>query len=106
MENISPYIRIIRPLNLIFSALTVTITAFLLDQLQQSGVILTAMVVVVTFAGASNILNDIFDINIDGANQPRRPIPAGEISIYWALVYMLILYGMGIYLAFSLPKTA
>ena len=81
MANISPYIRIIRPINLLFSALTVMIAAFLLDQMQQSGIIFVAMAVVVTFAAASNILNDIFDINIDSVNQPMRPLPSGEISL-------------------------
>mgnify|MGYP007063637658 CR=1 FL=1 len=65
MNSIFPYINILRPLNLIFSALSVVITAYLTDNLNQTVIIMNVAMVVVSFAGASNILNDIFDIHID-----------------------------------------
>ena len=106
MHSIFPYINILRPINLIFSALSVIITAHLTDSLNQTIIIINAVVVVVSFAGASNILNDIFDINIDKKNQPYRPLPSGKISIWNALVYMLAIYFFGIYALFNLSELA
>jgi geranylgeranylglycerol-phosphate geranylgeranyltransferase len=106
MHSIFPYINILRPINLIFSALSVIITAHLTDSLHQTIIIINAVVVVVSFAGASNILNDIFDINIDKKNQPYRPLPSGKISIWNALVYMLAIYFFGIYALFNLSELA
>jgi geranylgeranylglycerol-phosphate geranylgeranyltransferase len=96
----------LRPLNLIFSALAVMITAYITHNLSQTTIIINAVIVVVSFAGASNILNDIFDINIDKKNQPHRPLPSGKISVWAALVYMLALYFVGIYMVFNLSQLA
>jgi len=106
MNTIFSYMNILRPLNLIFSALSVIIAAYLTHSLNQTVTIINAVIVVVTFAGASNILNDLFDINIDRVNQPHRALPSGAISVWAALVYMLALYFGGIYMAFNLPQTA
>ena len=106
MNTIFSYINILRPLNLIFSALSVIIVAYLTHSLNQTATIINAVIVVVTFAGASNILNDILDINIDRKNQPHRPLPSGAISVWAALVYMLALYFGGIYMVFNLPQPA
>ena len=106
MKQFFSYMNILRPLNLIFSALSVIITAYLTHSLSQTTIIINAVIAVVTFAGASNILNDILDINIDKKNQPHRPLPSGEISVWAALVYMLAIYLLGIYMLFNLSKLA
>jgi len=106
MNTIFSYMNILRPLNLIFSVLSVIIVAYLTHSLNQTATIINAVIVVVTFAGASNILNDILDINIDRKNQPHRPLPLGAISVWAALVYMLALYFGGIYMVFNLPQPA
>ena len=106
MKHFFSYMNILRPLNLIFSVLSVIITAYLTNSLSHTIVIINAAIVVVTFAGASNILNDLFDINIDKKNQPHRPLPAGKISVWAALVYMLAIYSVGIYTLFNLSKLA
>ncbi len=106
MKRIFSYINILRPLNLIFSAVSVVITAILVDALDQTFQIIHATIVVVTFAGASNILNDIFDINIDRKNQPHRPLPSGEISMWSAIMYMFLLYIVGVFIVFKLPPLA
>ena len=106
MKTIFSYINILRPLNLFFSALSVIIVALLLDTINYISQIFYAIVVVMMFAGSSNILNDIFDINIDRTNQPNRPLPSGEISVWAAIFYMFVLYMLGIYTVFNLPSLA
>ena len=54
----------------------------------------------------SNILNDIFDINIDKKNQPHRPLPSARISLWGAWTYMFSIYFLGIYMVFTLTPLA
>lgn len=56
--------------------------------------------VVFFITGAGNGLNDYFDIDIDKINKPSRPIPSDKISLKNALYYSLILFVLGIVLAF------
>ena len=49
---------------------------------------------------AGNALNDYFDCEIDRINKPRRPIPSGRISRRSALMFSIILMGLGIWFGF------
>ena len=51
---------------------------------------------VLCFAGASNILNDILDVHIDEVNCPQRVLTSGKLQIREALFLMSILYALGI----------
>lgn len=106
MKHIFPYITILRPLNIILSGFAVIITAYLTHSLDQITTIMNTVIVVIAFAGASNILNDIFDINIDKKNQPHRPLPSARISLWVAWAYMFSIYFLGIYMVFSLTPLA
>ena len=55
-----------------------------------------AALVVLCFAGASNILNDVLDIHIDKVNRPDRVLPSGQLQINDALILMSFLYALGI----------
>ena len=37
--------------------------------------------------GASNALNQIYDLEIDRINKPKRPLPSGRISIGGASIF-------------------
>jgi geranylgeranylglycerol-phosphate geranylgeranyltransferase len=51
-------------------------------------------------AAAGNIINDIFDIEIDRINRPDRALPSGRLTIKEAWVETIILWSIGITLAF------
>lgn len=51
-------------------------------------------------SGAGIAINDYFDYEIDKINAPDRPLPSGKISKKSALVYTIILFAAGIYLAY------
>ena len=106
MTTILAYIKILRPLNLTFCAITVIISAFLCNNLGNYLTIIQAIIVVISFAGASNVLNDILDIKIDCKNQPQRPLPSQAITIKSSYFYMIILYLVGIFTTFYLNKLA
>lgn len=45
---------------------------------------------------ASNVLNQIYDFEIDKKNKPKRPLITGEISIKKAWIFTIILYFLAI----------
>ena len=49
--------------------------------------------------GASNALNQIYDLEIDRINKPKRPLPSGRISIGGAWVFTVIMYVVALALA-------
>jgi 4-hydroxybenzoate polyprenyltransferase len=49
--------------------------------------------------GASNALNQIYDLEIDRINKPKRPLPSGRISIRGAWVFTVITYVIALVLA-------
>ena len=45
---------------------------------------------------ASNVINQIYDLEIDRINKPKRPLCTGEVSIGAAWVYTWVLYALAI----------
>jgi 4-hydroxybenzoate polyprenyltransferase len=45
---------------------------------------------------ANNILNQVYDLDIDRVNKPDRPIPAGQVSAREALVLSWVLYALAV----------
>lgn len=93
--SIPAFVRITRPHNAIVAGL-----AALLGYLIATGtftlpsLILAMAVAFVTAAG--NVVNDIYDLEIDRINRPDRPIPSGEISLGAAKGYTVVLFAVGI----------
>ncbi|SVE48665.1 uncharacterized protein METZ01_LOCUS501519, partial [marine metagenome] len=56
-------------MNLILCLVSVLITTFLIDKFS-SPLLPFTIFTVLCFAGASNILNDVLDVNIDSVNRP------------------------------------
>ena len=54
-----------------------------------------------TLNAASNVLNQIADLDIDKINKPNRPISSGRVEIRIAKTFMIVLYALSI-LAFGL----
>jgi 4-hydroxybenzoate polyprenyltransferase len=50
--------------------------------------------------GASNGLNQIFDLEIDRINKPDRPLPSGRMSLREAWGVTVLCYGLSILMAF------
>ncbi len=95
MNRLFASIQIVRPLNMILSLCAVFIAGWLVNDITSPLLPYTALVVL-CFAGASNILNDVLDINIDKINRPNRMLPSGHLKIQEALLLMSILYSLGI----------
>ncbi|OPY39258.1 MAG: Digeranylgeranylglyceryl phosphate synthase [Methanoregula sp. PtaU1.Bin051] len=100
--TVAGFISITRPANAVVSGIAALIgyliaTGTLIPQ----AVVLVPIVALITAAG--NVINDIFDAEIDKVNRPRRPIPSGQVSRSTALGYAVILFLAGIILSLYTP---
>lgn len=55
-----------------------------------------------TLNAASNVLNQIFDLENDRINKPERMIPSGRVSIRAAWVFAVALYGAALWMAWHI----
>jgi 4-hydroxybenzoate polyprenyltransferase len=51
---------------------------------------------------ATNLLNAVYDIDVDRLSKPKRPLPTGRMSAASTLKIALLLYLLGLIIAFSL----
>jgi len=58
------------------------------------------MISAVVLNAASNVINQVFDLEIDKINKPHRPLPQAKITIRAAIIFSIILYGLSIGLSF------
>ena len=105
-SNLKAYIEILRPVNCAFGALTVLIgiinSACPVSTFSTPGgwfIAICGLIVYFFVAGASNLINDYFDIEIDKINRPARPLPRGAISKAMAIRYFLLLDAIALVLA-------
>ncbi len=96
-------IEILRPINDIMGSLTVIIgilnTRFDVDPII---LVLNLILGVLTYffiAGAGNVINDYYDIEIDKINRPERPIPRGSITLNQAKILWITTSLIGITIA-------
>jgi len=89
-----PYIELIRPSVAFLSVLGV-ICGAILNNIHDVYLILLACVPAFLITGAGNVINDIYDIDIDRINKPHRPLPSGRVSTRSACLYYLLLIFLG-----------
>lgn len=65
-----------------------------------------AYFVYVLIAAAGNVVNDIYDVEVDRVNKPNSPLPQGAMSVREAKVLAGVLWSAGCILAFliSIPS--
>ena len=101
MNKISSILKIARPENVVITFVAVVIGAIISTGIQslQLSVIWGAFSLAFACA-AGNVINDIYDIEIDKINKPDRVLPSGSLSVSTAKIIYLI--GLLISIALSL----
>jgi geranylgeranylglycerol-phosphate geranylgeranyltransferase len=100
------FIEIIRPLNCLMASIGVFISA--LVEIHPYGIayrlvpISFGMLTAFLFIGAGNTLNDYVDRETDKINHPERPIPSGKMRPKTALIFSVLLFGIGTIAALSI----
>ena len=81
-EKLKALVKLIRPINFLITFISVIVAAFICQPDKSPGLNVFLAAFAASFALASgNIINDIFDIEIDKVNRPERPIPSGKIPL-------------------------
>lgn len=95
------YIKLMRPLNLVQGAIAIFVCATLMDNFPAWWQVVLTTMIVWSYTGAGNSLNDYYDYEIDKINRPHRPIPSGKVTRKEALTLAIILFVLGT--ALSIP---
>ncbi len=91
-----PWIIILRPLNLLQAMLAVVLTTAFLGEMDQMQILIMLILSVVTINAGGNIINDIYDLEIDRINRPDRPLPSGALTVGQARIYLIVLFTAGL----------
>jgi 4-hydroxybenzoate polyprenyltransferase len=60
---------------------------------------LIGLIMAAVLNGASNALNQIYDLDIDRINKPRRPLPEGRLTLRAAWQFTWVMYAIALVLA-------
>lgn len=93
-------IKITRPLNCIIAGLSIFLAGYLSNNysiILNDMLLLSLAGIFVTAAG--NIINDIYDIEIDKINRPNRPLPSNILSLNFAKIFYSFLILLSIFLS-------
>ena len=84
--------KITRPLNVLITILTILIAAFITGEYVLNLKLILAMIIAGLITAGANIINDIYDLEIDRINKPCRMLPTGIITIKTAKVFFIVNY--------------
>jgi geranylgeranylglycerol-phosphate geranylgeranyltransferase len=106
MADLKAFLSIIRPQNCIIGGLTV-ISGLAIAYAQNPVLTLADYTLAFIYgyltyffvAAGGNVVNDIFDIEVDRVNRPHRALPSGRMTVKQAWVYVLVLSALGTFFA-------
>ncbi|MEJ2544067.1 MAG: UbiA family prenyltransferase, partial [Calditrichaceae bacterium] len=99
IKHILYFYKLSRPLNVLITIVSVVIAAVITGKFTFTLSLIYASITAAFIAGGANIINDIFDVEIDKINKPNRVLAAGKIQIQTAWVYFVIAYLIGLIFA-------
>lgn len=88
-----------RPVNVFIAVMTILIAAMVTGNFQFNSKLLYAMLTAAFITCGANIINDLFDVEIDRINKPKRILPAGLIGKNQAWWYFNLAYIIALSLA-------
>jgi len=91
-----------RPLNVVIGMLSIFIGAFITGTVYPLLKVTLACASGGLIAGAADVINDYYDVEIDKINKPNRPIAAGFVTPKQGFAYSLILFFLGISLGYMI----
>lgn len=117
--SLKAFITITRPANTLFGSLTVIIGVLTTHRIVFSligpiwtfpeliFVLLTATLTYFCIASAGNVVNDIYDLEVDRVNRPQRPLPSGAITVRQAKIWTATLVALGLIISIlTIPLSA
>lgn len=107
IEKLAAIIKIIRPLNFLITFASVIVAAVIClpGNTIELHIFLAALSASSVMA-SGNIINDIYDINIDRVNKPSRPLPSGKISVKKAYILYFVFVAASVFISALLNEKA
>ena len=102
VEYLVAYLHIIRPLNCGITLISVFVGGWIGEGIYFSTELVAAGIIGFIVCAFGNIINDIYDIEIDRINNPQRPLPSGRVKKNIARFMALLLFLIAVTGAFSL----
>ncbi len=87
---------IIRPLNVLITMAAVYVGGVISFDLYYDPYLLLAILSSGAIAAFGNVVNDVFDIEVDRQNKPHRMLPSGMLKQHEAIAWAMILAACGI----------
>jgi geranylgeranylglycerol-phosphate geranylgeranyltransferase len=92
MKRFYYYIKLTRPINCLITALVVLVGGVISSSQNSIEInLILASVVAALVAASGNVINDLFDIEIDKIAHPDRPLANGKLKIIEAKIFYIIL---------------
>ena len=103
MKKITAFIKLLRPINCFMMGFAVIVGAALAagTEITNWRNLFLGFLTGFTLTGASMVINDYYDREIDAINEPQRPIPSGAVTPGQALGFALTLTIVGFLAAFT-----
>ena len=106
-EKLTAIIKIARPANFLITFASVIVAAIISSPDKFSGLNVLLAAIAASFAlAAGNIINDIYDIDIDKTNRPLRPLPSEKISVKEAYALYFIFIAASIFISATVNEKA
>lgn len=100
MRGAGGLLEMIRPVNAVLSVFGVLVAGYLADaEPQQFLVLYHAALSALCIGAFGNVVNDVFDREIDSLNRPDRPLPSRRVLPSAAIPWAGLLGGLGVVLA-------
>ncbi|MHB2147856.1 geranylgeranylglycerol-phosphate geranylgeranyltransferase [Calditrichota bacterium LG25] len=99
VKYLKNYWQLSRPLNVAIAMITIWVAAFITPQFHLNYKLYFAAVIAGLMTAGANIINDLYDIDIDRINKPHRPLPSGRATQKEARVYFALNYALSFALA-------
>ena len=100
IQHLKNFWRLSRPLNVFITMLTILVAAFISPQFHLNYKLYLAILISGLMTAGANIINDIYDIEIDRINKPNRPLPSGKVTVKEAWIYFTLSYSGAIVLSY------
>jgi len=107
IEKLTAIVKIVRPLNFLITFISVIVAAVIClpGHSIEPNVFLAALSASLVMA-SGNIINDIYDIDIDRVNKPSRPLPSKKISIKEAYIFYFVFIAASVFTSSLLNEKA
>jgi geranylgeranylglycerol-phosphate geranylgeranyltransferase len=91
----------VRPVNCVMMAAAVYVASVVVQRalVEPDPRLVSAFITAFVLTGFAMVVNDIYDVEVDRINEPRRALPSGALKTEQAWVYAIFLAALGFYFA-------